>query len=238
MSIDVWFTPLDVSVLHDRIFPYLRGEVDQIDDLFAEARRMESQGSLVYEVRAPVFDKVRKREGATFPDWYDEEMLVWFRPYFVVQNQPTEEVVRLVDNYRTAGPKEIVDIVREQIRLLAPDLADQVKLPSKLPARGLRDKAEELAVHRAAYAALKAGKDYRHPEAPRLNAADLLSGDIYRSPLALHESLQPTWENRAWFFEALFGSHGLPEWMDLLERVQTLFEPLFAGLPQKARAKI
>ena len=133
MSIHIHFQPLDLEIVQKRINPFLLGEGD-LDDIAAKALRPDTSARTFFSkcTQKPL-DAVKK-SGAALPDWYDEEMNRWYQPWFVARADPAA-VVQIIEGYEEAGPKELQDIVRDQVKTLqALKVVEQVK-PVHAPAR-------------------------------------------------------------------------------------------------------
>lgn len=231
MSIDVFFQPVDLKQWEAELFPYLRG-VGSLDGLLAEAERQQRLHHFVYHARSAVIPHERD---PSYPDWYDHDLMIWFRPFFAV-GRDAEEVARLIAAYRRATPAEAVELVREEVRRIAPGRADAVRMPADPPPdRTLTDLWHDFEALRAGYTALvQDGETSPEDAPPAFDAAlDLFNGDVYQGLLRLNENVQPCWHVRAWFLEAVLD--GVRGWRKLCEPTEGLYDSLFDPLPHGAK---
>src|SRR5262245_63308057 len=155
MGYDISYHPVDVAFLRDRVAPYVRGK-GNLDDVIPDMGRIEKvrgrAGAWALKVVDIYHKEVqRQRDAEEFarsaarsavagksvarpkkvparplPGWFDPDLHVWGRPFFITARTP-EEVSDRIDRYCAAGSDAEVDaLAREEVARLNPTLAQRM----------------------------------------------------------------------------------------------------------------
>jgi hypothetical protein len=246
---DVSAHPVDVDLIHNRIFPYIRGEGD-LSDLVETAVRLtqvrfranawglgllglshaesDAKRAKPKKAKASVKKKPAARPKQLVPDTFDSDLHVWGRPFFITT--APEHVSDAIDRYLAATPRQVDALAQDMLRLLNPELVGKVEPDTggKLP--GPRKLAEgvlrSLEFYRAAYPKLKTGEPVELPDGEQVEARELFLYSLPLEVVTFASRFQPGWMGRGYvWFTAFIDRAGLDAGK-LVTSASPLFEPL------------
>ena len=254
MGFDVSFHPVDVRLIQDRIFPYVRGEGD-LSDLVANAVRIarvrfraNAWGLGVLDLQHAQADAKRSKKkgnkgmkdpGAQpelaappVPDPFHSDLYVWGRPFFITV--PSDQVSAAIDRYLAARPEDVDGIAEEMIRLIDPALVGHVKpneggtLPDDASlARGI---IREIDFLREAFPKLRTGGTVKAPDGETYDARELFAGSLPLAVLTFAAAVQPGWMARGYVWPTSYISEAGLDDGGLFETPESLFAPFFGPL--------
>ncbi|XVQ06231.1 hypothetical protein ACQP1W_26600 [Spirillospora sp. CA-255316] len=210
MGFDTSFHPVDLSLIENRLLPYLagHGQDDAIDDLIAGA----------VEIRKTRFRAKAWALGALKfgPAGFDSGLHVWGRPFFIVADG-AERIAEDVQRYLATPSDQVDELAAEMLDRLDPGLAGRIEPDQggRLPdddalARSL---STALRILRGAAVALRAGeRTVRHPDGREFDAADLLAREVPYNLLEFAAALLPGWMSRGYTWPTrLYSDAGIPD---------------------------
>jgi hypothetical protein len=181
----------------------------------------------------------RKKATPLMPDWFDSDLHVTGRPFFITAETP-EEVSDLIDRYCAADSEEAVDaLVLEQMRRLNPELPKHIKPKHKrLPsdeeiARRLLANLDE---SRKLFELAKRGESFVNEDGIERDAKYDFAYTFPLTAVAFAAVLRPGWRSggRVWP-TYLLNESGL--WAeDYFEKPLPLFRPLLGTNPMLEKA--
>jgi hypothetical protein len=228
---DISYHPVDVTFLHDRVFPFVQGR-RTLDDLHPQALRITK---VRFRANAWGGGVLRLRTHA--PAAFDPDLHVWGRPFFITVESP-EEVSDAIDRYLAADEGQVDAIATDMLRQFDPALPGHVspdpkgRLPDDVSI--LRGLFWKLDLFREAYAAVKSGRKTVEHKGKKLDAASLFATDFPLAALAFAAHFRPGWMSRGYGWPSqLLQEAGVRS--NPFRAARPLFEPLLAELPQIAK---
>jgi hypothetical protein len=224
VSLNVYFQPIDVGLIHGLVFDYLRGK-GTLEALRSPLRRRWEILRAVVPWRRLVSEAYR--EGSDkFPDWFDGKAFER-RHFFIVENAP-DRVAELMDLYlNAAGEGAVRRLISSQLALLDPEGVNEPGRWTPKPVAWGWDVEEQVEGEMALlapYAATPGGG----PKKP-------LDNEFTRDLLKLNEGLQPIAEVDDYPLGTVVG-WATAELRECLEPPDDLFRPLFAAHPELEEA--
>jgi len=195
MGFDTSHHPVDVSLIQDRLIPYIL-EGTPIDDLVERAVRLERVRFRANAWGLGLAEWCRERGG---PAAFDTSLLVWGRPFFVTPDAP-DALSASIDRYLGARPEAVDAIAAEMLRHLDPDLVGKItpstggNLPDPVAlASGVRRNLDLL---RDAYRNLESNTPVRLPGGETAAPDELLAREVPLAVLSFAAQLRPGWMDR------------------------------------------
>jgi hypothetical protein len=248
---DVSFHPVDVAFIHERVFPYIRGE-RSIDDLVAQAVRIArvrfranawGLGVLACEQAQRASSRSRKGQekppalAVKVPKTFKSHLHVWGRPFFITQDRPAD-ISAAIDQYLAAAPEQVDELARRMLRHLDPDLVEAV-IPDEggvLPeeerlAEGIQ---QEIALFRECYQARKTHQQVTIPSGETASPRELFA---YNFPLAVLDfaaHFRPGWMARGRVWPSYLLSEANLYVEGIFETPAALFRPILEEIPEIA----
>lgn len=233
MGFDTSFHPVDLSLVTDRLLPYIAGAGgdDDLDDLLDRAVAIRRTRFEAKQWALGAIDTARSLGVEAF----DTQVHVWGRPFFVTGDDPAR-VVDDIGRYLAAAPEDVPALAREMLDRLDPSLAAQVTPSTEgfIPAdAAVRDEMSwRMRILRLAGAALRAGEaTVRDPDTGREHApGSLIDKEVPFSVVEFAALLHPGWMSRGYSWPTrVCAKAGVP---DVGFRAPTaLFEALDAVFP-------
>jgi hypothetical protein len=249
---DVSAHPVDVELIQNRIFPYIRGEGD-VSDLVETAVRLAQVRfranawglgllHLSHEETAARAEKAlkkrapkggAKKEPAAMPkrlvpEGFDSQLHVWGRPFFITV--PSDRVSEAIDRYLAATPKQADKIAEEMLRELNPDLVGKATPSAEGELPGPKRLAESISgavnFFRQAHPKLARNEEVRLPNDEAAPAAGLFLHSLPYHAIKFAANLQPGWMGRGYVWFTAFIDRANLDAGKLVESVAALFAPL------------
>lgn len=231
MGYDVSYHPVDLTLIQERILPYIAGEGD-IDDLVEDAVRLSQT-----RFRANQWG-LGLMSGDEQPERFHPELHVWGRPFFIEADSP-QGVSDAIDRYQAVrgGTDAVDEVVRDMLEALQTGLADRAKPsqdgslpePTKL-ARGIRWKVDLM---KAAVAARRQGQEQvQSPDGRVMDVGRLLSRSIPHIVLEFSSEIRPGWMARGRVWPTLVCQNGGVDVHGLLSAPGSLVRKLSHEIPE------
>ena len=213
MGYDTSYHPLDLSLVADRLLPYLAGHGadDALDDLVARAVAIRKTR---FRAKAWALGAHRvARDDDALP--WEPHLHLWGRPFLLVADTP-ERLAEDLRRYLDTRHDQVDALAREMLGRLDPALPDRVEpdRDGRLPGdEVLADSlATPLRLLRAAGVAVRAGRrTVRHPDGREFEAAPLFVQEVPFHLLRFAAALLPGWMSRGHTWPTrLLADAGLP----------------------------
>ncbi|MFC5752903.1 hypothetical protein [Actinomadura rugatobispora] len=210
MGFDTSFHPVDLSLIENRLLPYLagHGQDDAIDDLIAGAVALRKTR---FRAKAWALGALKFE-----PAGFESDLHVWGRPFFIVADG-AERVAEDVQRYLATPSDQVDDLAAEMLNRLDPALAGRIEPDQggRLPDdAALADSlSAAMRILRGAALALRAGeRTVRHPDGREFDAADLLAREVPYNLLDFAAALLPGWMSRGYTWPTrLYGDAGIAD---------------------------
>ncbi|MGE0322960.1 MAG: hypothetical protein AB7K71_01930 [Polyangiaceae bacterium] len=194
MGYDTSFHPVDQALIDEAILPYLLGERDEIDELLSQAVRI---AQVRFRANAIGLGALK----ADPPEAWKGMLHVWGRPFLVTQ-ETTAGIARVIDAYLEATPEHAEEIARSELDALQPGFSARV-VPSTSgnlpPPSELRAQITyRCDVLRACVSGLREGKAEITVGDRDFEPASLVGRELMDVSLELAANLRPGWMSRGY----------------------------------------
>ncbi|WP_436771051.1 hypothetical protein, partial [Yinghuangia sp. YIM S09857] len=201
MGFDTSFHPVDLSMVRERLLPYIAGTGDDgdLDDLLDRAVAVRRTR---FEAKQWAVGAIHAAKGLGV-DAFDTRLHVWGRPFFVTGDDPAQ-VTHDVGRYLAATPDEVPALAREMLGRLHPRLAAETTPSTEgvIPDdAALREHMSwRMRILRAAGGALRNGRSVvRDPDTGREHTpGDLIDSEVPFSVLEFVAMFHPGWMSRGY----------------------------------------
>lgn len=251
MGYDISYHAVDITLIQDRVIPFVAG-VREVDDLLESGTRIarnryiaNAWGLAVNHVHSERFEKMElpkkslmdrllKRAPARAevpqpPFEFETDLCIWGRPFFIASTA-ANDVSTAIDKYLSAADDDAVNLLaKDMIENLKAGLSQQVSpdfdggIPSNEALR--QSFSWRLQLFRRAFDALSSGNPVASPDGDTHDPLQLFSTDFPLTAISFMSHFRPGWMARGYVWPThLFQEAGLE--VSLFSSASELFRPL------------